>query len=138
MKLNLWKTFAAIRAYDRIPKLPRGMLATRYDPAELTRQEREIMARMGIRDQAGVRAAIKKHKVKDAEELLAVLEHQKPQRRVLHRLWQALGRLVGGYERPPHIEDIYRASKRKPNVAIETLKDRIYEARKAYDELHHE
>ena len=131
---KFYQAFVRIKHYDAIPKLPRGMLAIRYDPAELTRPEREIMARLGIRDPAGVKAACKRYNVESAQELIELLEHQKPPRRILHRLWQGLGRLVGGYERPPHQDEIARLARRKHNPQYTELQERISKAKKEFDQ----
>lgn len=103
---NIWFALLAIRNRDRIPKLPRAMLATKYDPGSLTRIERDIMARLGTRDKQGIKQAMKRYKVKTPEALLELLEHQKPRRRFLYRLKMAIGRLAGGYAKPPHIKEI--------------------------------
>ncbi len=130
MLRNLWFALLAIRNRDRIPKLPRGMLATHYEAGSLTRKEREIMARLGTRDRQGIKAAMKRHKVKTPDALLELLEHQKPRRRFLYRLKMALGRLAGGYSKPPHIKEI-KAVFQPRNREIE---DRLKQIVRSYDE----
>lgn len=117
---NLWRTLAAIRNADRIPKLPRGMLATHYE--HLTRQDREVLARLGARDPIGIKVAMKRYKVTSVEELLKLLEHQQPRRKIFYRIRQAVGRLLGGYANDPHREAILRderARRAAKNIELE-------------------
>lgn len=131
---KLWYALASIRNYDRIPKLPRGMLATEYDPADLARPEREILARLGARDPRGIQIAMRRYDVKTLEELRAVLEHQRPRRRIWHRLLMALARLAGGHTREVHADEIRKLARRKPNSQAAIVEQRIKNIQKELQE----
>lgn len=105
---KIWFTFFRIFNRDRIPKLPR-VFATRYD--SIPGETRYVMRRLGCRDPRGVEIAMRRYGVATVQELIDLLEHQRPRRRVLHRLWLALARVVGDYDRPPHTDDIKRQSR---------------------------
>lgn len=107
---------------DHIPKLPRGMLATKYDPNELTENERRVLARLGARDKNGIKRAIKKYGAKDIDDLVLMLQIQHPKRNFLHRLKTAVGRLVGGVDYMPHaraINEHFRAKRPRNDKEIE-------------------
>lgn len=106
-----WMAFIRIMNRDRIPKLPRGMLATAYD--DVKADERRVMARLGSRDIAGVRRAMRRYGVQTIDELVDLLEHQKPERNTRHRLNMAIGRMIGGHETDPHRADIIKALNRR-------------------------
>lgn len=97
---------------DYIPKLPRGMLATKYDENAVTSDQWRVLDRIGARDPAGIKRAMKKYQVDSLEDLVAVLEHHKPKRNFKRRLMTALGRLApGSFPRDPHETDLKRAMK---------------------------
>jgi hypothetical protein len=93
-----------IRNYERIPKLPRGMLRGRYE--QLSRDEDRVLARFGARDPVGVRVAMRRHGVSSVDDLVEQLEHYSPARRIMRRIARALTR--GSYSRPPHQEEVRR------------------------------
>lgn len=132
MLKKLWLTIASIRNYDRIPKLPRGMLATKY--TKLTQKEREVLARLGARDPVGIKVAMRRYKVKSIDELMTLLEHQQPKRRVGERWWLALGRLMGGYGYDPHASAIAAEARRSQRPKQVILEDRLKSAVKAFRE----
>lgn len=98
--LWLWR----IKNYDKIPKLPRGMLASEYE--HISRDEARVLAKLGARDPAGIKRAMKRYKVSTIEELVALLEIELPRRNMLHKIRMGLGRLVGGYDYQPHAREI--------------------------------
>lgn len=116
---KLWQALAAIRNADRIPKLPRDMLASKYETID--KAERRVLARLGARDPAGIKVALRRYGVSSIPELMQLLEHQKPRRNIGKRIRQALGRLVGGYDHDPHREEILRdeRARRRSNQHIE-------------------
>lgn len=118
--LRLWR----IKWRDCIPRLPSRMYASKYDSHELTDAERRVMARLGIRDPAGMKAAMKRYRVKSPEALIALLEHQQPQRRFWAKVRQAFGRLSGGYEYEPHLRDL-AAMKRRQMEAHSPIAQRV-------------
>lgn len=119
---------------EYIPKLPRGMLASKYDEMDLTRDEWRVLDRIGARDPAGIKRAMKQHKVDNIQDLIAVLEHHKPRRRIRERLNTAIGRVVGGYKYDPHADDVKRAFKQyRENEQYIKIKERIKKAKQSYE-----
>jgi hypothetical protein len=104
-----------LRNKDRIPKLPRGMLATAYDYEALSEDAIRVMARLGIRDPLGLQRAMRKHKVGTVDELVGKIEHQSPTRKIKERAMLALGRAVGGTKTPPHRKEMIAALERDPD-----------------------
>jgi hypothetical protein len=129
---KLWLALASIRNYDRIPRLPR-MLAGEYQT--MTRQEREVLARLGARDPIGIKVAMRRYGVSTIEELAAVLEHQQPRRRVGHRLWLAIGRVVGGQPYQPHAEEIRKLARQKQNRQQVEIEQRIKNTVKEFNDV---
>lgn len=130
---KFWRAFGMILNRDRIPKLPRGMLATRYE--NISDDERRVMARMGTRDVNGVRLAMRRHGVSTAKELIELLEHQKPKRNFWHRIHNGIGRAVGGEDHDPHQEEIrqaFRPNKKSQQTA--EIMERAKAARRAASE----
>lgn len=119
---------------DYIPKLPRGMLATKYEETEVSAQQWRVLDRIGARDPAGIKRAMKKYGVDNLDDLVAMLEHHKPKRHVRRRLMTALGRLApGSYTRDPHEKEVKRAMKMSFEVEeLIKIRDRI-ERIKRYD-----
>jgi hypothetical protein len=105
-----------LRNRDRIPKLPRGMLATHYDYAALDEHSIRVMARLGIRDPLGLKRAMKRYKAKTVDELVGKIEHQSPTRKIRERAMLALGRAVGGSPTPPHRKEIIAACDRDEDM----------------------
>lgn len=125
---KLWRTLWMILNRDRIPHLPRGMLASHYE--DVSGEERRVMARFGSRDFAGVRHAMKQHGVNTLDELVSKLEHQQPQRRFRHRLNLAIGRLVGGHPTDPHRAEIMIADRQRKSTDRMELEQRIKRVKK--------
>jgi hypothetical protein len=129
MLYKIWMSFIRIINWERIPKLPRGMLASHYE--DVAGDEWRVMARLGSRDFAGVKRAMKQHDCKTIEELVAKLEHQQPRRNIRHRLRLAIGRVVGGHETDPHRAEIIIALNRgKKSNARAEIEQRIKIVRK--------
>jgi len=110
------------------------MLANRYDSDNVTRDEWRVLDRIGARDPAGIKRAMKRYKVDNIPDLVAVLEHHQPKRKSLHRLKRALGRLVGDYNYDPHAREVKQAFKyhieSQDNIRI---KERIRKAKQIYE-----
>ena len=131
MLYKLWYTFAMIFNRDRIPKLPRGMLASHYD--DIPGEERRVMARLGARDPRGVKVAMKRYGVKTIPELVALLEHQKPKRHIGHRLGLAVDRLIGSHRKNPHQAEISRQERHTArNRGIVEIKERLNQVRQIF------
>lgn len=96
-----------IRNRDRIPKLPRAMLAADYD--SLDRDARRVLARVGARDPAGIKLAMKRRGARTVDDLIEQLEHQRPRRAILRRIMDGLGRISRGVDHVPHQAEIVRA-----------------------------
>lgn len=90
----LWR----LAKWERIPKLPRGMLSERY--STLGDDQSRVLARLGARSPNGVRVALKRAKVGTIPELVRLLTHFSPRRRLLHKLDLMLTRIT--YSTPYH------------------------------------
>jgi hypothetical protein len=107
---SLLKWLIRIRNYERIPKLPRGMLASAYD--SVPEPARRAMARMGIRDVAGLKVAMRRAGVDNVDDLVANLAHHRAQRRIGRKLMLALTRMLGAVDYVPHRREILDAARR--------------------------
>lgn len=111
------------------------MLAAKYDESNVTRDEWRVLDRIGARDPAGIKRAMKRYKVDNINDLVAVLEHQQPKRKPFYRLKQALGRLVGDYNYDPHAREVKRAFKyHLESQEHIRIKERMRKARQSYDQ----
>lgn len=110
------------------------MLASKYDVDDVSRDEWRVLDRIGARDPAGIKRAMKRYKVDNIPDLVALLEHHKPKRKPLHRLKIALGRVVGGYRYDPHKDEMRRAFKYEfENKEYIVIKERMKKAKLHYD-----
>lgn len=108
-----------LRMWERIPKLPRGMLSARYE--QLGRDDRRVIARLGARDPRGVSVALKRAKAADVNELVSRLDHFTPRRRIMRRLNKMIDRLTYGTRAHPHGRQLMldrRAARRSNDVEI--------------------
>lgn len=120
---------------ERIPKLPRGMLAADYTADEMTPEVRRVLARIGARDPQGVKVAMRRAGVGTLEELVEQLNHFKPERHVKDRFHHGLGRMFGGLEHDPHAEDLKRMQRRRPKSSQQKeIEQRVKRMRKAFEE----
>jgi hypothetical protein len=118
---------------DYIPRLPRGMLAIKYN--QFTDQERRVAARMGARDPIGVKVALRRAGVDSADDLVKQLDHYTPEREVRRRLSVGIGRVMGGHDHDPHAADILAGSSGRRNKKAEEAKkiaDRVKATAKAF------
>lgn len=99
-----------INNYDRIPKLPRGMLASEYK--SISRDEARVLARMGARCPAGVRVAMKRAGFQTAPDLARELTHYRPTHRLRERLNLMVSHFFGSQPAPPHRIEILTAERR--------------------------
>lgn len=115
------RSLLRIRNYERIPKLPRGMLATDYET--ISREDARVMARLGARSPSGVKLAVKRAGVESVEDLIRELQHYRPQRNIARRWNRMLCRLFDASDDHPHrqavIEDARRSRRRRNNSEIE-------------------
>lgn len=123
---HLWM----IRTYDRIPKLPRGMLSSRYD--SVSHDERRVMARLGARDPRGVQVRLRRAGVETVDELVSQLDHYQPKRRFRQRVLDGIGRLTNALPYHPYkvqiLADAREESHRVKNPELdERLKRAIRE-----------
>ena len=102
----LWR----INNYDRIPKLPRGMLASEYKT--ISRDEARVLARMGARCPAGVKVAMKRAGFQTAPDLARELQHYRPTHRLRERLNLMVSHFFGSQPVPPHRTEILTAQRR--------------------------
>lgn len=128
---NLLKAFFYIANRDRIPPLPRGILASEYD--SMSAEERRVIARFGARDPNGVKVAMRQHGAKTVEELVAALEHHQAQRRIGERIRNGIARLTRSTPYDPHAQDIRRA-KRKPDPRRIEIEQRARRGAKRFQE----
>lgn len=114
-----------IKNRDRIPVLPR-LYATKFDDTELTYEQRHILAKLGCRDIAGVRVAMKRHKVKTVTELIEKLKYYEPKRGILNRVKNALGRVAGGVDYIPYQRQILEDFRNSRDaVKMREIKNRL-------------
>ncbi len=131
---KLWQVFFAILNRNRIPPLPRGMLATAYE--DIPSPERRVLARLGARDPIGVKVAMRQHDAKTLEELVSKLKHYSPQRNLKKRLDMAIGRILGGFPTDPHRADILRDERHsRQSMQQKDIEQRVKRARKAFREM---
>jgi hypothetical protein len=126
LTIALWR----IRNYERIPRLPHGML--RNDEF-FDGNDARVLARMGARDRAGIRLAMKRRRVHSIDELVGDLEHYRARRRVRHRLDVLAGRILKAKSHHPWRNEIIREL--KPRSAAERarqaeIKHRLERARR--------
>jgi hypothetical protein len=96
---------------QRIPKLPGRMYSSEFHT--FTSDERRVLARLGARDPKGIRLALKRHNVETVDELVRLLDHQRPQRE-FRRRWAALmGRTFDTTEHQPHAREIIETARRE-------------------------
>lgn len=107
--------------YQRIPKLPRGMLSTHYD--DLTADERRVLARYGARDPRGVAWLMKRTGAKTVEEL--ALKHQQPDNQWRRRLNMLLARAAHRTTYHPHQRELMEAFRREKLPHAPEIKRRI-------------
>jgi hypothetical protein len=120
----LLKYLLRIANYDRIPRLPKGMLATKYDA--VPDDARRVMARLGIRDVVGLKVRLKRAKVEHVDDLVAQLEHFQPERKLQRRLSVAIGRVLHASDFPPHRAEIVADARRQNrNVEIDARLKRV-------------
>lgn len=134
MLYKIYRLLWFISNRDYIPKLPRGMLAAKYETEDVSRDEWRVLDRIGARDPAGIKRAMKKYKVDNINDLVALLEHQKPKHKPFYRLKQALGRLVGEYNYDPHAREVKQAFKyHLESQEHIRIKERMRKAKQSYD-----
>lgn len=110
------------------------MLASKYDVENVSRDEWRVLDRIGARDPAGIKRAMKKYKVDNIPDLVAVLEHHKPKHRFKQRLDTAIGRVVGGSKNDPHAKEVKRAFKyHLESQQYIKIKERMRKAKQSYD-----
>lgn len=110
------------------------MLASKYQESDVTKAEWRVLHRIGARDPAGIKRAMKKYKVDNIPDLVAQLEHHQPRHRFAIRLENAIGRVLGGYKRDPHADDVRRAFKQHfEDQQYLIIKERIQKARQTYE-----
>lgn len=109
-----------IKTRDRIPKLPRGMLASEY--TSISRDDARVLARLGARSPSGVRIALQRAGVSNIRELAQQLRHYRPQRHIRQRWSRMLDRAFRASSKPLHLEDVREdarhARKRRANEEV--------------------
>lgn len=110
------------------------MLATKYQESDVTREQWRVLHRIGARDPAGIKRAMKRYKVDNIPDLVALLEHHQPRHRFAIRLENAIGRVLGGHKRDPHADDVKRAFRKSfKDQEVIIIKERIQKARQTYE-----
>jgi hypothetical protein len=112
-----------IRNRDKIPPLPRGMLAAPYERERITLAERRVMLRYGARCPAGVPVAMKRAKAPDVDSLVLRLRHFKPRRFIQRRLNTLIERGLVATRHNPHARQLleYDRDARRRNDAAPRL-----------------
>lgn len=119
IKFLLW--LYKISNRRRIPPLPRLFTSAYKD---IDQDAARIMSRYGIRSPSGIRAAMRKHKVDNVDDLVARLKHHHAQRDLKKRVEWGLKRVSGGVPYNPHSKEIKRLVGR-PGGKGNELKNRI-------------
>lgn len=110
------------------------MLARKYDESNVTRDEWRVLDRIGARDPAGIKRAMKRYKVDNINDLVAVLEHHQPRRKMGQRLYNAIGRVIGGTSYDPHAREVKKAFKyHLESQQHIQIKERMRKAKQSYD-----
>lgn len=124
---TIWRRLFKLLPYQKIPKLPRGMLSAQYET--LTHDERRVLARMGARDPRGVRVLLKRARVKTVDEL--ALQHQQPDRNWRSRVYAVVCHWFNGTPYNPHRREIIAALRpAKSNIAeVKQRLERVTNAR---------
>ena len=117
--LALWR----LAKWERIPKLPRGMLSERY--TALGSDQSRVLARLGARSPNGVRVALKRAKVGTIPELVDLLQHFTPRRRLLHKLDLMLTRITFSTPYHPHRRAILADQREEQRQAADPDRRRI-------------
>lgn len=121
---------------NRIPPLPRGMLAAEYTADEMTPEVRRVLARIGARDPQGVKVAMRRAGAETLEELVQQLEHFKPERNAGDRFSLGIGRVLGGFDHDPHAEELRRwQHRREKSTQQKEIEQRVIRTRKAFKEV---
>lgn len=110
MLKGLLRALLHIRNYERIPKLPRGMLASEYKA--LSREDARVMARLGARSPSGVHIALQRAGVDRVEELMRGLKHYRPQRHIRRRWNRIVNRFLLASDDEPHRQDVLADARR--------------------------
>jgi len=110
------------------------MYAIEYDERNVTRDEWRVLDRIGARDPAGIKRAMRKYNVETLDELVKLLKHHQPERKPGQRLKKALGRMFGDYWYDPHKKEFHRAFKYSRNAEEQIIRQRIKKARQTYED----
>jgi hypothetical protein len=124
------RALTRIRNYERIPRLPRGMLASHYDG--IAPEERRVIARMGARDPRGVRVAMRRARAQDVDMLVSGLQHHRARRRVRRRIDLMIGRWLRATEYPPHRREILQDERESKSGGNAVIAARIKRTMKEY------
>jgi hypothetical protein len=89
------------------------MLATDFDVDKVTQEQWRVIDRLGSRDVAGIKRAMRQHKVNSIDELAKILKHHEAKSKPLDRLKLSFGRLFGHYNHNPHGKEFHEAFKAK-------------------------
>lgn len=122
---KILKTIYYFTNRDYIPPLPRGYLATKYNRDTVTPEQWRVLRKIGARDPAGIRRALKQYNVQTLDELYDILKHYDPQRNVRNRLYNALGRFFGGKPYDPYQKDINRVFRARNSKQSAIINERI-------------
>lgn len=127
MILTIWRRLFKLLPFQKIPKLPRGMLSSRYE--RLTHDERRVLARMGARDPRGVRVLLKRARVKTVDEL--ALQHQQPDRHWRERIYAVVCHVFKGTPYNPHRREIIAALRpvKRNTAEVKQRLERVTNAR---------
>lgn len=109
------------------------MLAVDFNVDKVSRDEWRVVARLGSRDPAGIKRAMRKYDVQTIDELAKVLKHHNPERKFRHRLKKACGRMVGDYNYDPHKQAMKQAFY-KPSAEEMEIRNRVKKVKAIYRE----
>jgi len=110
------------------------MLANDYDESTVSRDEWRVLDRIGARDPAGIKRAMRKYDVDTMDELVKLLKHHKPVRKPGERLKKAVGRMFGDYWHDPHKKEFNRAFKYHQSAEEKQVIQRMKKVKAIYSE----
>lgn len=101
------REFFGMKTRERLPRLP-YQLANDYDRREVDENTARVFARVGARSPEGVKLALKKWKVQDVDELIALLPHQNRRANWRRRFASWYTRITGQTPYEPVVKPLMR------------------------------
>lgn len=123
MIMKLLRVLWRLAKWERIPRLPRGMLAESYR-RQLAEDEARVVSRLGARSPGGLRIAMRRAGAANVDELVEQLDHFRVRRRVMRNLDRMINRATFSTPYDPHQRAIDQAARRKSRGAASAGRQR--------------